>query len=338
MNDNIQIALGLDDNYVMQSGVAITSICINTNHLITFHLVLSGNVTDKSKETIRNLVNSYGNNIFFYDIDDTLFVNMPETMHINKAAYNRLLLSEILPQNITKVLYLDGDIIALNSIEPLWNINLEIDTPYAAAIDVRCQDITFQNAIDIPHSQYYCNNGVLLINIQCWRKEKLSQQCLDYIRRTKCRWMDQDAVNHVMGHRVRRLHLKYNLQMAFVRKPKNEWYVDKSFCNEIEEAIANPVILHFSEGEKPWQEKYSHANEWLKYKELSPWKNTPLFPAIIKPNAIWLMSEAYKVDADYLEKCAPAYFRFFSRTAKRHKVVFRLINKFLWLLGDLFGS
>ncbi len=45
-------------------------------------------------------------------------------IHTSVATYYRLRIPEILPQNISKALYLDGDIIVEQDLKELWNLDL----------------------------------------------------------------------------------------------------------------------------------------------------------------------------------------------------------------------
>lgn len=47
--------------------------------------------------------------------------------------YYRLLAAEILPQDMERILYLDPDVLVINSLVPLWNMKLEEGVCFAAA-------------------------------------------------------------------------------------------------------------------------------------------------------------------------------------------------------------
>ena len=62
-------------------------------------------------------------------MDSTLIDNLPLSKaeglnHISKATYYRLLIADILPKEIDRVLYLDCDIIVNDSLEELWGIDM----------------------------------------------------------------------------------------------------------------------------------------------------------------------------------------------------------------------
>ena len=51
-----------------------------------------------------------------------------------------------------------------------------------------------------------------------------------------------------------------------------------NYIDEMIIASQNPLILHFTEARKPWMIgcKHPFTTEYLKYKNMSPWRDTPL--------------------------------------------------------------
>lgn len=275
--NTIHIAFGFDHKYVMPCGVAIVSICEHTGSYIMFHALVSSDVACEDRKRLEGIVHSYKNAITYYDVDKCQFSHLPEVCHITRSTYNRFLIPKMLSADIKKVLYLDTDLIAVQSLEPLWNIELKPDEPVAMAIDARCSGVRQHNAINLPLSESYYNAGVMLMNLECWRKENISDKCIDSIMNYNWPWLDQDALNVVLRGRIKKLHLKYNLQMAFVRCLEKDWEIERDlYFTEVYVAKDDPVIIHYSEETKPWHDNYTHPEEWLKYKALSPWKDMPL--------------------------------------------------------------
>lgn len=58
----------------------------------------------------------------------------------------------------------------------------------------------------------------------------------------------------------------------------NEILARTNYINEMMTASQNPLILHFTEALKPWMIGCRHpfTTEYIKYKNMSPWRNTPL--------------------------------------------------------------
>ena len=66
-----------------------------------------------------------GLKIHLIEADDSIFKGFPETVRYSKVVYYRIFASEFLPKNMDRVLYLDPDIIVINSLEELYNTDLD---------------------------------------------------------------------------------------------------------------------------------------------------------------------------------------------------------------------
>ncbi len=128
MAEQIHIGFGIDKNFGRFAGITITSLVHNNiaNELI-IHIVYDELLPEdmdrlkKTEQLYRNLT------LHFYQITSTegmTFVVPPG--HITQAMYYRYLFAEMLPPEITKILYLDADIICKGDILPLWQTDLQV--------------------------------------------------------------------------------------------------------------------------------------------------------------------------------------------------------------------
>lgn len=278
----MDIVCSLDNNYVMPTGIMMCSLCENNKDgSIVFH-ILSANISEQNKGLLRDLVNQYHQQIVFYCINDKDFSDFPinrpgQSAHIHSlATYYRLFIGKILPSDIQKVIYLDGDIIVRHSLEPLWNTDIE---DYAIAVpDMDNNKIAPYNRLHYQPEKGYFNAGVLLINLEYWRKYDVLNDFYQFAKlhpgRIKCH--DQDILNYVFRSKKLVLDVTYNFQQPFLYKTQ---YIELSLSiiDEINSTIHNPVILHYIMAEKPWFKDCTHPykNEFEKYKNLTVWKNTP---------------------------------------------------------------
>ena len=79
--------------------------------------------------------------------------------------YYRLLCGDILPKTIKHVLYLDPDILILNSLEELWWINLQGSLLAASTYKGVTKISSGINNIRLNTVHDYYNYGVMLIDI-----------------------------------------------------------------------------------------------------------------------------------------------------------------------------
>lgn len=262
----MDIVCATDNNFLLYLGVAICSVCENNRDQdIEFHIIVGEDVSEPGKSLLSEMVGRYGQRMSFYSINESVLKELPvgkpgQPPHISVAAYYRLFLSTILPETVNKVLYLDCDIINVSSLAPLWDTDID-DVAVAAAPDVfECYDSLYDRLQY--HSELgYFNSGVLLVNLRYWRENHLQEDFLEFWKQHPERvlYHDQDILNYVLKERKRVLHLKYNVQepLLHVVNPLSEKYQ-----NEVEDALHNPVIMHFTTPAKPWVRGCRHP--WKK--------------------------------------------------------------------------
>lgn len=334
MDNTIHIAFCFDQNYSMPCGVSMTSICENTPGPICFHALIAGNVTEDAKEMIGKAVSTHGNQVVFYEIDEKKIENLSEFMYFSKSVYYRFMIPELLPEDVTRVLYLDSDVLCVKSLRPLWEIEMDDGVPAAMAYDSGCSNVKFHNRTGIPLTRPYYNNGVILMNLTCWRKEGIAMKCIKSMEENHFVLVDQDAMNVVIGERVKSMPLQFNCQIRFMITPEDDWMLEKDkYFDQIREAINDPALIHYTESVKPWHQNCQFAKDWLKYKAISPWKKTPLPQNMIKGSFHLYLEEVKDFDAAAVEAIAFPMLSFTSRLSLKHPRIYVLLRKTLWYLA-----
>ncbi len=127
----MDIVICTDNNYVMPYGVLLCSVCENNKQeKINFHAIVDQSFSDNSCQALSEIVAKYGKSIKYYKIKSELLASFPvgcpgQPQNLNISVYYRLFLTEFLPKGLSKVLYLDGDIIVRGSLKDLWNIDID---------------------------------------------------------------------------------------------------------------------------------------------------------------------------------------------------------------------
>lgn len=282
-----------DKWFVMPTGVMMYSVCVNNPEVdIVFHVIHDDSVTSKDRRDLEETVTVFeGKSITFYHVDVTKFPCFPNItvgMAITQATYYRLMLSEILPKTIRKVLYLDGDMIIRHSLLPLWNTDLK---DYAVgAVPGSESNPEHYHRLNYPSQLGYFNAGVLLVNLEYWREHDVVKDFMCILQKfpDKLLFHDQDVLNAAFSENKVILPIKYNLHSAFLRKlPKYDY---KKYVKEVEEARKNPVIVHFI-AEKPWiiysrQPKHPFASTFFKYQSQTKWNGVKIDKRPFKLRAI----------------------------------------------------
>lgn len=271
-NRNIYILSVCDENFVQHLGVTMASLLENSEKPSEIiYSVIDVGISDSSKDKIISLFKNYNSTVRFITADKSLFDNFPTTESFPVAIYYRLLMPLLLGDSINKVIYLDSDIIVKDDIYNLWEIDIG-DYPLAAVSD----NLGYQrfSELNIPESSSYFNSGVLLVNLEAWRTQNLSRRVIEYIdsNKSKLLWPDQDALNAILYNEWFKLHPKWNVQRnLFQIHPKDQVFE----LTDIQYALENPSIIHFTTNSKPWHYSDQHPfkREYYHYLSYTDWRN-----------------------------------------------------------------
>ena len=184
--------------------------------------------------------------------------------------FARLLLPLVLP-DLDKIIYLDCDIVVLKDLQSLWNFDVS-DVAVAMAPDFYYRDKATLERLGII-SGYYLNSGVIVMNLDYWRKHDVQYRILSFImaKGSKLIYNDQDGLNSILHNERKELHIKYNFSYYYFHRLIGVSHNEK--IHEIIEARDNPVIFHYFGPLKPWSlGSYLPGKElFIKYQKLSGW-------------------------------------------------------------------
>lgn len=243
----IHIVCCTDENYAFNFPVIVQSIMEHHGkEEVVFHMVHSA-LTSITLEKIDQYVSQKGITVSRYLLDDSIFASLPETGYITIAMYFRLMIPEILPGSIDKVLYLDMDVIVDGRLDELWNQNL--DGKGAAVV----AEGLAPHLGEYSPKQYF-NSGVMLMNLNYWRECNVKDDAINFMLRHMevLRYPDQDALNVVLQHNLRFVPEKWNYHVTFDKR-----FLKRALKGEVEQSLA-PVIVHFNQSMKPWMYHCKH--------------------------------------------------------------------------------
>ena len=277
MKDTIHISLCTDRNYVMPTGVTIISVCENNKEeKLHFHIIYTDD--DECAVTpLYSIVEKYGATLTVHYFDKEKlepYKCSGSAEHVTPTGFARVFLPEILSEEITKVIYLDSDVIVSGSLRGLWDFSLKDTDPIGACIDTNVVEPGAHNRVDTPMSIPYCNSGVLLINLDCWRREGLQQQMCVVAREHQFPLLDQDAINYLFKDRIKILPFEYNVQLGFYLSGCDYMTGIYKVSETFDKALQSPVVIHYSFPEKPWgYNGIVHGEKWWHYAKKSPWRD-----------------------------------------------------------------
>ena len=233
---NKTIVLAGDRNYTTQLETTIKSILYHNRDVKIY--ILNQDIMPDWFRKPRKIARMLGSEIIDVKLpEQTVFQDWEKQDHISSIAYARFFIPEYVPED--KVLYLDSDLIVNTSLEKLFSIDLE-NRLLAAVKDT--DGITF-------------NTGVLLINNEKWRQEKLKERLIEQsvvtIKEVKEGNFehfngDQTILNQVCSSQWLELNRIYNLQVGHdIVALYNNWQGHLAFHDK-------PVVIHFTTFRKPW--------------------------------------------------------------------------------------
>lgn len=290
-NPNVaHIVYASDDKFAEILGVSIVSLYENSKDMDDIVVyVLDSGIKQENREKLLLVCREYMRTEIQFipakDISKKLSMNVT-TDRGSLSQYARLFVSSDLPNNLSRVLYLDCDIIVKKSIRELWNLDLHQKT-IGALMDAFSK--YYRVNIDLKENDIMFNSGVMLIDLDKWKKDKVEDKLLKFISKKKGRIQqgDQGALNAVLSHDTYCFEPRFNSvtifydfnyrEMMIYRRPPR-FYTE----GQVKEAVENPSIIHFTTSFKSlraWVKgcKHRYADEWIKYKNMSPWKDNELW-------------------------------------------------------------
>ena len=249
----INVALCTDNNYASHCAICVTSILENNKKSDCCVYIITDGLSEENTSRFKQLSNVYAKPIRVIKADISGYEKLPVTNHLGRSMYFRFLLPDIVDGD--KVLYLDCDIIVRHSLEELFDVNLD-GVACGVVEDQNGDDLRLHNPI-MMFSRYF-NSGVLLMNLDYWRQYSVAQQLIEWIkiRKTVLMCPDQDALNVVLENRVVFLDYKYNFQQGMYTD-KLVWLRADKWPSVIRDR-KDPIIVHFTAGEKPWHKDCAH--------------------------------------------------------------------------------
>lgn len=191
-------------------------------------------------------------------LSEEMFQDAPISDRYPKEMYYRLFAAQYLPQELDRILYLDPDLVVINSLRSLYEIDFG-DNLFAAASHIESR--TFKNFnrrwLHLSEQARYINSGVMMMNLSLLRTQQDPQQIYQFIEEHKNTLLlpDQDVVNALYADRTIFLDpLIYNLGEKYLRL-KN-LHLPKEEKLGIDWVRQHTAIIHYYGRNKPWKEGY----------------------------------------------------------------------------------
>lgn len=272
------IATAADAKYYVPMYVMLYSLFRNNSAIRVHIYILNNNLSSAQKHDIESLAERYEQEVSWLDITNDVTAGFYTSAHVSVASYYRIFLPSLLPAHIDTVLYMDPDLLVLQDMEELLQTEMG-SNPIMAIKEAVPYNI---GRLGILSGYDYFNAGVLLLNIEEWRKNSYQQQLLHNIEKNGSHYLmhDQDALNALFYDRVIFLAPKWNHQTGFYHLTPQQ-LEERYQCN-IEELLNNAPIIHFVGQYKPWLYICTHPFKslFLQYLSETPFKDFAEKPSL----------------------------------------------------------
>jgi len=188
---------------------------------------------------LNTFLSNYGRSARFLDASALIPEQLPirDGDHVSAATFYRLFIADILPVDIDQAVYLDVDMLAVRSIDELFTLSVN-------ALIAAADHCTPANGLRLwgDTGGSYFQAGALVIPLQAWRQQGISQVFIDVMQnyRDSIRWWDQDVLNIALRDRWQRFSIWMNTCEAVVR----------GF--PAEQVHQSARLIHYSGSNKPW--------------------------------------------------------------------------------------
>ena len=253
--NEIVIVCAADNQFADALTVMIYSVLKTSSSKNIKLYVLDGGISLLAKNRISTLVNKRGNRIKFLKMDENMFKGYLVSERLTQAIYYRLLIPDLLlGENVQKAIYLDCDLMLNADISELWNVELGRNVLAAVAeTNEGCRYVSSPRALrlykelGIPEKNKYFNSGVLVMNLEEWRKRNITAKVCNYLteNREQVIYHDQDGLNAILWDSWLELPTDWNV-MSYLFITEHKHQVINMEKETVEQLRRNPKIVHFT--------------------------------------------------------------------------------------------
>ncbi len=243
----IHVVLSFDDNFWAPAYAVMRSACLSSKRRadMVFHL-LHMPVSEEHRQDLDAITAEFGAELRWYPLaGQPVFEDFTDGLKTSaqwpRVVYARLLLAELLPAELERVLYLDCDMLVRRPLEEVFGADLE-GRPIGAVLDTLHPFIMGrrdmrENPDIFDLAEPYFNSGLMLVDMAGWRRMDVQGAMRALAARGWLRRLqyDQDMLNIIFRGQWKALPWRWNTMDAH---PAHE--------------TLNPAILHFTGLNKPW--------------------------------------------------------------------------------------
>jgi lipopolysaccharide biosynthesis glycosyltransferase len=223
---------------------------------VTWH-VFEPDLSAEDKAAIEAGLDGSAIDIVWYRYAKDPLARLPLWGRAVPGMYERVLAPDALPDTLERAIYLDADLLVLDAVDVLWQVDLGgliIGAVQDAVIPRVSSPLGLRRYRELGcrAEDPYFNAGVLVIDLEAWKRQHIGQRALEYLERYErsVNLTDQDALNAVLHNRWKPLEDRWNVVAGLAGRPRLEPRgIEPS---RMAAAARDPAIVHFYGYLKPW--------------------------------------------------------------------------------------
>ena len=249
------IFTGADGNYALQTQVWFVSL-IKTQRIPTRVKIFGNGWSERDRSRLKTFENQLVK-VEFHQVDADQFSRVQLKNGFPLATAYNVLAPKYLLGDDSRAIYMDADMVVTEDLAPLWN--MELSSPIGAVLDAHIVWMASPSMWrpwreeGLAPLTPYLNTGLMLMDLDRWRDEQLTERTLRYLERYELPCVDQDALNLALRGEFDQIHPRYN-SMPYHHLRMLRYLDTVESDKNIGEAITNPAVIHYHRSffGKPW--------------------------------------------------------------------------------------
>jgi lipopolysaccharide biosynthesis glycosyltransferase len=251
------VAVAADEAYAMPLAVTVRSMLEQLRAPSLTVYVLDGGLSVESKRRLARSWESDRLTVQWVSVDHATLPSVPLWGRMRLSTYFRLLIPYLIPDSETRVIWLDTDTVVLRDVAELWAQD-QGDSTMLAVQDMVVPFVASRYGVSayeelgLDAGAPHFNAGVMVIDLDRWRAERVSERAMEYLARYRqrvCFW-DQEGLNAVLVGRWKPLDARWNVIASVAGR---SFYRPRHLNSPTYRlTVHDPWIVHYAGTWKPW--------------------------------------------------------------------------------------
>lgn len=261
------VCYNVNDPFMLIMGASLVSVIENNQDMnFVFHIFTDG-YSKENEDKVMQTAKQFHCTCILYILNMEPFMDFHiKVARFSRITYGRIYMPKVLLGKAKRFIYVDADAMCVGSLKKLWNLDLKGKCIGAVAeapdaIQYRADYLKLK-------SGKYFNDGIMLVDVDEWEKQHITEKSFAYQCEPKERFLgqSQDVLNLVFDGNIYFLPAKYNVYGAGYRDQ------------------GDSIFIHWTGRRKPWQMVLTKFDaQWRRYNALSPWDSITNIKPVKKP-------------------------------------------------------